>query len=46
LRFDPRGLESHDRALLKREAEAWLAEYEAQSRQGRAPASSRDELTT
>jgi protein-glutamine gamma-glutamyltransferase len=27
LRFDPRGLEDGDRAVLKREAEAWLAEF-------------------
>lgn len=27
LRFDPLGLESHDRQVLKREAEAWLSEH-------------------
>jgi hypothetical protein len=27
LRFDPLGLESHDRQMLKREAEAWLSEH-------------------
>jgi len=27
LRFDPLGLESHDRHVLKREAEAWLSEH-------------------
>jgi transglutaminase-like putative cysteine protease len=27
LRFDPLGLESHDRQMLKREAEGWLAEH-------------------
>jgi hypothetical protein len=38
LRFDPRGLESHERENLKREAEAWLAELPVSSEPLESPA--------
>ena len=41
LRFDPRGLESRDREVLKREAAAWLAQWAAAS-EPLAPGKGRD----
>jgi hypothetical protein len=33
LRFDPRGLDSHDRETLRRQAGDWLVEFSAQLEQ-------------